>query len=88
MKVKGTVTRVVEGKRFFRPEDPMVFRRIATGSLTASGEIVVDAREGEPNEVGDVGDFEVGGDEDEGKPSQVEDDKPAPEPAPEPEAAT
>jgi hypothetical protein len=84
MKVKGTVTRVVEGKMYFRPHDPLTFRRIATGNLTASGEIVVDAREGEPHEVGEEGDFEVGGDEDEGAPSEVEDDekKPASEPEP------
>jgi hypothetical protein len=82
MKVKGVVSRVVDDKVFFRPADPVAFRRIATGNLTASGEIVVDAREGEPHEVGQEGDFEVGGDEDQGAPSEVEDAKKPPEPEP------
>jgi hypothetical protein len=75
MQVKGTVTRVVDQKLFFRPEDPNVFRSLATANLTASGEIVVDVDEDNPHEIGDVADFEVGGDGDDPDEDQEQDEE-------------
>jgi hypothetical protein len=69
MKVRGTVTRVVEGQGggpasvFFRPADNAAYAQVASAHLTASGEMVAPI-EGDELEVGDEAEFEVaGGDE-------------------------
>jgi hypothetical protein len=73
MKVRGTVTRVVEGsgdqagKVYFRPDDSEVYQKLALAHLTASGEVVVDASAAggmDEIKVGAAADFELPGGED------------------------
>lgn len=73
MKVRGTVTRVVEGsgdqagKVYFRPADSGVYQKLALAHLTAAGEVVVDAAAAggmDEVKVGDAAEFELPGSED------------------------
>jgi hypothetical protein len=90
MKVRGTVTRVVEGaggapgQVFFRPIDPGDLRKVEGSHLTASGEVALKVEGDSDHEVGKEAEFEVtGADEaagDDAGAEHDEDDEDEPQP--------
>jgi hypothetical protein len=85
MAIKGTVTRVADGRVFFRPLDPADARELDSTHVLASGEIVIPAGDTK-YEVGQTAEFTIGLPEDDAPEKKKDEDKPPEGPPPETES--